>query len=113
MEQLQLEMMRQAPSWRKAHLLGEMYQMMKTAILHNSNFNIIHKETVFEVDIFVGKARPFDRSQFTRRKAYILSTNPERTAYFASPEDNILAKLKWYQLGVEILLERAFSELQP
>ena len=29
MDQLQLELMRQAPSWRKAHLLGEMYQTMK------------------------------------------------------------------------------------
>ena len=29
MGQLHLEMMRQAPSWRKAHMLGEMYQTMK------------------------------------------------------------------------------------
>ena len=29
MEQLHLELMRQAPSWRKAHMLGEMYQTMK------------------------------------------------------------------------------------
>ncbi len=74
-------------------------EMLKTAIQNRGSFNIIHKETMFKVDVFVGKNRPFDRSQFARRTAYSLATNPERTAYFASPEDNILAKLEWYQLG--------------
>jgi hypothetical protein len=133
------------------HALGETFfaddEMIKTAILQRSSFNIIHKETMFKVDVFVGKKRPFDRSQFTRRATYSLATNPERTAYFASPEDNILTKLEWYQhgggvsdrqwhdilsviqiqgdrldrpyldhwaarLGVDALLERAFTELQ-
>ena len=74
-------------------------EMLKTAIQNSGSFNIIHKETMFKVDVFVGKNRPFDRSQFARRTAHSLATNPEHTAYFASPEDNILAKLEWYQLG--------------
>ncbi|MBC8508691.1 MAG: hypothetical protein H8D34_27855, partial [Chloroflexi bacterium] len=36
------------------------------------------------------------------RTAYVLADEPERMAYVASPEDNILAKLEWYRLGGEV-----------
>jgi len=32
-------------------------EMLKTAIQNSGSFNIIHKETMFKVDVFVGKNR--------------------------------------------------------
>jgi len=72
------------------------------AIRHRSSFNIIHLETMFKVDIFLPKQRPFDKAQFERRTRQVIATNPERTAYVASAEDTILTKLEWYRLGGEI-----------
>ena len=77
-------------------------EMIETALHQGTSFNIIHKETMFKVDIFVGKDRPFDQSQFSRRVAYQLTDQAEERAYFASAEDNILAKLEWYRLGGEV-----------
>lgn len=77
-------------------------EMIREAILRQSSFNLIHRETFFKVDVFVRSNRPFDQAQFARRKAYPLAPDASETAYFASPEDNILAKLDWYRLGGEV-----------
>ena len=37
------------------------------AIEHRASFNIIHRETMFKVDVFVSRERPFDQAQFHRR----------------------------------------------
>lgn len=72
------------------------------AIRCRSSFNVIHLETMFKVDVFVPKQRPFDQMQFERRVEQGVATDPERTAYIASVEDTILAKLEWYRLGGEV-----------
>jgi hypothetical protein len=77
-------------------------ETMRDAVQRHTSFNLIHLETMFRVDIFVAKARPFDRSQLARRQAHVLSEEPERRAYVASAEDIILAKLEWYRLGGEV-----------
>jgi len=77
-------------------------EMIQEAILHQSSFNLIHKETFFKVDVFARSNKPFDQAQFTRRRAYPLGPDSHETAYFATPEDNILAKLDWYRLGGEV-----------
>ncbi len=71
------------------------------AVLERGSFNLIHLETMFKVDVFVTGARPFDRSQLVRRQLHILSTDPECSAYVASAEDIVLAKLEWYRIGGE------------
>jgi hypothetical protein len=87
-------------------VLGEAFyadnQMIENAIRQGMSYNLIHKETMFKVDVFPVKNRAFDRSQFERRTAYALADEPERMAYVASPEDIILAKLERYRLGGEI-----------
>jgi hypothetical protein len=85
--------------------LGEAF-FADEVMIHNSirqriSFNLIHKETMFKIDIFPTKTRPFDRSQFERRAAYALAEETSQTAYVASPEDNVLSKLEWYRLGGE------------
>jgi len=71
------------------------------AIIFQSSFNLIHLETMFKVDIFIPKSRLFDRSQLANRTSVIVSHDPERSAYVASAEDTILAKLEWYRMGDE------------
>lgn len=72
---------------------------VRDAVRRRDSFNVIHLETVFKVDIFIPKGRPFDRAQFERREKKVMTTDPERTAYVASAEDIVLAKLEWYQMG--------------
>ena len=76
-------------------------EAIRSAILQNSSFNLIHLETSFKVDVFIRKTRPYDQVQLSRRTLQILAAEPERSAYFASAEDIILAKLEWYRLGGE------------
>ena len=77
-------------------------ESIRDAIRHHSSFNVIHLETMFKVDVFVRKQRPFDQAQFERRVAQVVATDPERTAYVASPEDTVLTKLEWYLIGGEV-----------
>jgi hypothetical protein len=77
-------------------------ESIKDAIRRRSSFNVIHLDTVFKVDVFILKDRPFDASQLARRSAYIIATDPERRVYVASAEDTILAKLEWYRKGGEV-----------
>ncbi len=75
---------------------------IRDAIRRRSSFNLIHLETMFKVDVFIPKQRPFDQVQLTRRTQQVVATDPERTAYVASAEDIILAKLEWYQMGGQV-----------
>ncbi len=77
-------------------------EMMRDAIERHSSFNLIHYETSFKVDIFIPKARLFDRMQLQRRRAAILATDPEQELYVTSAEDVILSKLEWYRMGGEV-----------
>ena len=77
-------------------------ESIRDAVRHRSSFNVIHLETMFKVDVFVRKQRPFDQVQFERRTALVVATDPERTAYVASAEDTVLTKLEWYRIGGEV-----------
>lgn len=75
---------------------------IRKAVSTRGSFNLIHLQTMFKVDIFVNQGRPFDRAQLDRRVQQVLATDPAHSAYIASPEDTILAKLDWYRLGGEV-----------
>ena len=77
-------------------------ESIQDAIRRHSSFNVIHLEMMFKVDVFVRKQRPFDQAQFDRRVAQVIATEPERTAYVASAEDTVLAKLEWFCMGGEV-----------
>jgi hypothetical protein len=76
-------------------------EVIADSIQHNSSFNLIHRESMFKVDIFIPRLRPFYRSQIARAKKQTFSTDPEVSAKFSSAEDTILSKLEWYHLGGE------------
>ena len=77
-------------------------EMIREAILHQGSFNLIHRATMFKVDVFLLKERPFDQVQLERRQEQIVTADPERKAYICTAEDIILAKLEWYKAGGEI-----------
>ena len=76
-------------------------EMIADAIRRNSSFNILHRETMFKVDIFIPSPRPFQQSQLARAQRQAFELDEEMSANFASAEDTILAKLEWYRLGGE------------
>ena len=81
-----------------AFLQDEFYidqEMIAEAIQRNSSFNIIHRETMFKVDVFIPRPRPFLQAQLDRAQRQTFSFETEISAKFASPEDTILAKLEW------------------
>ncbi len=72
------------------------------AVTNHSNFNIIHRESFFKVDIFIPQLRSFEEEQFNRTQKQILSLESKVEAFVASAEDTLLAKLKWYRMGGEV-----------
>ena len=88
-----------------AALQDEFYvdeEMIAESIQRNSSFNIIHRETMFKVDVFIPRPRPFLQSQLARAQRQTFTFETEVGAKFASPEDTILSKLEWYRMGGEV-----------
>lgn len=77
-------------------------EMIAESIRHNSSFNIIHRETMFKVDVFIPRERPFLQSQLGRAQKQVFTFDTEVSAKFSTPEDTILAKLEWYRIGGEV-----------
>ena len=77
-------------------------EMIAESIQRNSSFNIIHRETMFKVDVFIPRPRPFLQSQLARAQKQTFTFETEVSAKFASPEDTILSKLEWYRMGGEV-----------
>lgn len=61
------------------------------------SFQLIHIEEAFKIDVFVLDRSPYTDALLARRRLYRLSADYE--AAFASPEDIVVAKLRWYELG--------------
>jgi len=76
-------------------------EMIAESIQRNSSFNIIHHDTMFKVDVFIPRPRPFLTSQLARARRQTFTFEKEVSAKFASPEDTILSKLEWYRMGGE------------
>lgn len=77
-------------------------EMIAESIQRNSSFNIIHRETMFKVDVFIPRPRPFLQSQLARAQKQTFTFETEVSAKFASPEDTILSKLEWFRMGGEV-----------
>ena len=95
-ERLQIEGLRQMPSWRKMALVAGMGQTVRMLALAGL------RQRYPKVDVFIARPRDFDHAQLDRRQLYLLSEDPERHAYVASAEDTVLCKLERYRLGGEV-----------
>jgi hypothetical protein len=75
--------------------------MIVNAAANKSSFNIIHRESMFKVDVFIPRDRAFSKKQFARARKEPLSTDPVIEAYVSTAEDILLAKLEWFRMGGE------------
>jgi hypothetical protein len=83
-------------------IAGSLASTLHGMVQRNSSFNIIHRETMFKVDVFIPHPRPFLQSQLNRAQRQTFPLETEMSAKFASPEDTILSKLEWYRMGGEV-----------
>ncbi len=82
----------------KEYYLDE--QAIRDAVRRRTSFNLIHLETMVKIDVFVLKTRPYDREAFGRMIADTLHEGDDaRKFYLATPEDIILHKLEWFEMG--------------
>ena len=71
--------------------------MIRQAIIHRGQFNIIHPVSGLKVDIFVKRDTPFEHSRFRRIRR--IQPAESYQANFAAPEDIIIKKMEFYQKG--------------
>ena len=72
-------------------------QAARDAVRRKFQFNIIHPASGLKVDVFIPKDTEFARSE--KRRAKRISSEGEYSAWFGSPEDVILNKLLYFQIG--------------
>jgi hypothetical protein len=92
---------------RLVHQLGERYYANQATILdavaRESCFNVIHLATMFKVDVFPVKSRPYDRVAFDRKREGRFAIGEyEGKFVLSSPEDIVINKLEWFRLGDEV-----------
>jgi len=69
---------------------------VKAATAQGASFNVIHFDTAFKVDVFVAGTDAFRQAEIARRQTQPLEGSD---VYVLSPEDTVLAKLRWYDVG--------------
>ena len=71
---------------------------IQDAIRRRASFNLISNETFMKVDVFIPKSRAFDQDavQSVRRQPLIKGG---REYMLASPENVVVNKLEWYEMG--------------
>ena len=88
-------------------------EMMKQALEYGRPFNIIHYGSSFKFDIFPLRKDEYSQAQFQRRRVAetrAFGDEPIECA-FASAEDTILNKLRWYRADGEVS-ERQWNDLR-
>lgn len=84
---------------------------VRSAVLARRSFNAIHLATMFKIDVFIAKGRPFDDQALQRARPRALDDAPgARLFVVASPEDTIIAKLECFRLGGETS-DRQWSDI--
>jgi hypothetical protein len=86
-------------------------EMIADAVRERASFNVIHLETMFKVDVFVLKRDAYDQQAFARAVRRHLEDAPGGPEVSVeAPEDVVLNKLRWYDLGGRIS-ERQWGDL--
>lgn len=77
-------------------------ESIAAAVTEHTSFNIIHRESMLKVDVFVPVLRPFVREQLARARKQVFVLEPHAEALVATAEDTLLSKLEWYRIGGEV-----------
>ena len=80
--------------------------VIEDAVRKHGQFNAIHLDVAFKIDLWPRKDAPYDVACFERR---LLATIFGREVWVSSPEDVILSKLLWYR--ATLVLERQFQDV--
>lgn len=84
---------------------------VRAAIEARRSFNTIHLQSMFKIDVFVAKRRPFDRQALQRASPDRLADSSDARPFLvASAEDIVLAKLEWFRKGGEVS-ERQWADV--
>jgi hypothetical protein len=69
----------------------------KQAVRSRGQFNVIHPDSGWKMDVIIPADTPYDRSRLSRKQRG--RADQTHDAFFASPEDVILKKMQYYQEG--------------
>jgi hypothetical protein len=84
---------------------------VRSAVAERRSFNLIHLTTMFKVDVFVSRQRPFDLLSADRAVPEALDdTASALRVPTATAEDTVLRKLEWFRRGGEVS-ERQWSDV--
>lgn len=72
-------------------------EMIREAIRHQGQFNVIHPSSGLKIDIIIRRNTPFDVSRFSRTRR--IQPGETYQANFAAPEDVIIKKMEFYKAG--------------
>ena len=86
-----------APALSETFYVDEM--MAREAIRRGKSFNIIEKEFLFKVDVFISGSDDLSMGEMRRRVRYTIAESGDQSMYICSPEDIIAHKLYWFRLG--------------
>jgi hypothetical protein len=75
---------------------------VREAVSRKTFFNVLHQPTVTKVDIFILKSGSFEQIAFARRQQEQIDPDNPKLFYLSSPEDIILQKLLWYEMGGQV-----------
>jgi hypothetical protein len=87
--------------------LGDAYyadaDMIRDAVARRASFNIVHRPTMFKIDVFVMRGDSYSLGEMKRGVVATVTTSAgAREIRFATAEDTLLQKLAWYKLGGEV-----------
>jgi hypothetical protein len=87
---------------RLMQLLQDAYyvdeQALNDAVRRGLPYNIIHLDTMMKIDLMPLKQRAFTQEEVRRAQDQVLETGT-RPLRIAAPEDAILTKLEWFNMG--------------
>lgn len=69
------------------------------AVRDNTSFNIIDKEEMLKIDVFVQKPNDAAQEEMGRRVLHPLAESDGASMYLCSAEDIVVQKLLWFKLG--------------
>jgi hypothetical protein len=76
--------------------------MVQQALLRGSSFSVVHFQTAFKLDFFVLSEDTYARKSFSRRILSAIYPEGRVQGFVQTPDDTILAKLRWFRQGGEI-----------
>ena len=77
-------------------------EAVRRAVRERSSFNLIHDEMLVKADVYVPPDDPTHRGQLARSRRVALRSEPGSEVELASPEDVVVHKLRWYDMGGRI-----------